>query len=109
MRTMRTLISSSAVLAVALTAAAPAAIAQAPRGDQVPQNRFCRIIGTEGQARCAYQTLGQCERSARRGAGDRCFDRTYMLAAAPSLDTAAAPERPLPRRVHVVRHRTPLR
>lgn len=109
MRTLpiRTLMSSLSV-AVALAAAAPAAIAQAPRQDQASQNRFCMIIGNEGQPRCTWQSLAQCERATRREGG-RCFDRSYMLAATtPPADTTAAPERPLAHR-HVVRHRKPLR
>jgi uncharacterized protein DUF3551 len=74
---MRTLI-SSLTITVALMAAAPAAVAQGPRQDA--QNRFCMIVGNEGQARCGYRSLAQCRHAAR---GGRCFDRTYMLSAAP--------------------------
>jgi len=77
---MRTLIASSALVVAALAATAPTAVAQAPRQDA--QNRFCMIVGSEGQARCAWHTRAQCERAARRGGPARCFDRTYMLGAA---------------------------
>jgi hypothetical protein len=99
------LIPSSAIIAVTLAAAAPAAVAQAPRQDQAQQNRFCVMVGTEGQARCAYRSLAQCERATRRGG--RCFDRTYMLAMTTPRD-AAATERPVPHR-RAVKHHKPMR
>lgn len=95
---MRTLIPSSALVAVILSALPSSAVAQAPREEQAAQNRFCMIIGNEGRARCAYRTLAQCERSAR-GSGGRCFDRTYMLAAAPPAEPAPPPRRRVPRHV----------
>jgi hypothetical protein len=85
---MRTVIASSALVAVALTAVPPTAFAQA-RQEQPPQNRFCLEIRAEGQARCAYQTLAQCERARPRGSTDRCFDRTYLIAATPPDGTSA--------------------
>jgi len=88
---MRTLIASSAVVVVALAAAAPVGVAQAQRQDQTSQTRFCVIVGTEGQARCAYRSLAQCQRATPRGATGRCFDRTYMLAATTPPAAAAAP------------------
>ena len=95
---MRMLIASSLAIAMTL-AAAPAAVAQAPRDDQAAQTRFCVMVGTEGQARCAWRSLAQCEH-ARPHAG-RCFDRTYMIAAVQPAETAApaAPAR------HGVKHR----
>jgi hypothetical protein len=90
---MRALIVSSAAIAAVLIAATPSALAQA-RQDQALQNRFCLQIGTEGQARCAYRTLAQCEHARARESTGRCFDRTYMIAATPPADAAPAPRRP---------------
>jgi len=104
---MRALIASSAVVVI-LAAVAPAAVAQAQRQDQAAQDRFCLIVGTEGQAHCAYQRLAQCQH-ATRGATGRCFDRTYMLAATTPPAEAAAPAQrsPSPRGVAKRRdHRT---
>jgi hypothetical protein len=89
---MRTLIASSATVAVLFAAAIPSAFAQA-RQDQAPQNRFCLQFGTEGQARCGYRTLAQCEHARLRDSTGRCFDSTYMIAATPPPDDAAAPRR----------------
>jgi hypothetical protein len=89
---MRTLIASSAALAVLLATASLSAFGQA-RQDQPSQNRFCLQIGTGGQARCGYRTLAQCEHARRHESNGRCFDRTYMLAATPPADTGAAPRR----------------
>ncbi len=89
---MRTLIASSAVIAVILTALPSSAVAQAPR-DQAPQGRFCLRLGSDGQARCGYRTLARCEHARTRGSTGRCFDRTYMVAATPPADTAAPPQR----------------
>jgi hypothetical protein len=94
---MQTLIASSALVVVALTAMSPTAFSQA-RQEQSPQNRFCLEIRAESQARCAYQTLAQCERARPRGSADRCYDRTYLIAATPPGDTAAPQGRsPSPR------------
>jgi hypothetical protein len=95
---MRTLIASSATVALILAAAVPSAFAQA-RQAEAPQGRFCLQFGTEGQARCGYRTLAQCEHARRSSAG-RCFDRTYMIAATPPPDPAAEPRR-------VTRHAKP--
>lgn len=96
---MRTLIASSAVVAMTLTVAAPAAFAQAQQ-EQTPQNRFCQRINNEDQMRCAYRTLAQCERAGvPRGATSRCYDRTYMIAATPppGETTTPAERSPSPR------------
>jgi len=86
---MRILVASSAVVAVIVTAAPPASFGQA-RQEQASQNRFCMQINNEGQARCAYRTLAQCEHARPRGSAGRCFDRTYMLAATAAAPRAAA-------------------
>jgi hypothetical protein len=85
---MRTLIASSVLVAIALADVSAAAFAQG-RQEESPQNRFCLEIRAEGQARCAYKTLAQCERARPRGSTERCFDRTYLIAATPPGDTAA--------------------
>jgi hypothetical protein len=96
---MRTLIVSSTAIAAILTAAIPLAFAQAREG-QASQGRFCLQDGTDGQARCGYRTMAQCEHARLRESASRCFDRTYMIAATPPADTAAAPRR-------VTRHAKP--
>ena len=93
---MRTLIASSAVVAIVVTTAPSTAFAQTQQ-EQTPQNRFCLETGTEGQARCAYQTLTQCQRAQPRGSTGRCFDRTYMIAATTPDETAAADRSSSPR------------
>jgi hypothetical protein len=90
---MRTLMVSSAAIAAVLIAATPSALTQAQQ-DQASQSRFCLQFGTEGQARCGYRTLAQCEHARARDSAGRCFDRTYMIAATPPADAAPAPRRP---------------
>jgi hypothetical protein len=101
---MRIPIALSAVVGVLATALPSAAFAQA-RQEQTPQNRFCLEIG-QGLARCAYQTLAQCERARVRGSTGRCFDTTYVIAATPPGDTAASPERSAHARIVAKRRRS---
>jgi hypothetical protein len=70
---MRTLIASSALVAAALLAATPGALAQT--GNPQPEaRRFC-LQDADGVADCRFDTLAQCHaaRSARGGAGLACF------------------------------------
>jgi len=89
---MRILLASSVAIVVILTPAAPSAFAQAPHV-QTSQNRSCRETGTDGRALCGNRTSTQCEYARVRGSPDRCFDRTYMIAATPPPDPAPAPRR----------------
>jgi len=88
---MRTLVTLCATVGITL-AAVPAAFAQAQQ-EPSPKNRFCMETGSNGDARCAYQTLAQCERARPRGSTGRCFDKTYMIAATPPAETTGSAER----------------
>ncbi|GEM_PF-3647867 len=94
---MRILIASSAVAGVILTVLSSTAFAQT-RQKQPQQNRFCLEIRGENQARCAYQTLAQCERAKPRGSTERCLDRAYVIAA-PSEPPASPDQSPSKRGV----------
>lgn len=67
---MRTLIAATATALAALALNAPAAA-------QTGSGQFC-LKSTAGSAKCAYQTMAQCEQAKSPGSTDQCVERSQV-------------------------------
>ena len=65
----RTLMTSAALVAAMLLAA--------PAGAQTGTGQFC-LKTMAGQAKCAFQTMAQCEQARSQGSSDQCVDRSQV-------------------------------
>jgi hypothetical protein len=91
-KTMRSLMTSTALVAAMLLAGP--AVAQQQQQQVSGAEQFC-IKGATGPIRCEYQTLAQCEQARPAGAADQCMSRSQATGTVGS--GSPAPKAPAPK------------
>ena len=81
---MKTLIASSALVAILLLAAAPSAMAQ-------QNGKFCLRGGDSGQENCSYDTMEQCRAAMKGTSTESCIANPRTAGAGGSSTPTTAP------------------